>query len=159
MTKEFNEKFKAFLCENFILTHIAICLIGFVFVLNTQLYINIPINIIDFYPAFLYSYFPYKKTELIAYLVSVATMFFIFCLYTVIYLYKGKINGYFKYTFDRKILLLILFFDLISNINLTINMEKYSYYSLMVMTIWLCIFIFPFLLRIKLKKGGKNTNG
>lgn len=153
MTKESNEKFKAFLCENFIPAHIAICLIGFVFILNTQLYINIPINIIDYYPAFLYTYFPYKKTELISYAVSVMVMFIIFCLYTGVYLYKDKINSYFKYTFDRKILLLILFFDLAANINMTINMKKYSYYSLPVMIIWLCIFIFPFLLKIKIRKG------
>lgn len=155
MNKEIISKIKSFFVENFILIHVAICFVGFISVLATQLYINIPVNVIDYFPPFTVYYFPQKKIELVTYLILVPTVFILFVLYIPIYLYKGKINNFFKGLFSEKFVLAFLSFDVISNIILSIKMGRYLNYSLCILSIWLVILLLPF---FKSVKGNLNTS-
>lgn len=143
MNKDFLNKFKNFLCENFILTHVAICLIGFVFILNTQVFINVDIRLINFYPPFLLNYFPDKKAELIAYMITIAYIFIAFLFFITLYLNREKIEKHFKNIRSEKFLLFILFFDVVANIILSLKMGRYLNYSLIITTLWLIIFLYP----------------
>lgn len=149
MGKNFLSKFKAYLNENFILSHVAICFIGFIFVLLTQLYVNIPETVIDYFSPFTVYYFPHKKVELISYLVLVPTLFTLFLLYIPLYINKDKIKSFFKGLYSEKFVLSFLIFDVITNIILSIKMGRYLNYSLCILSIWLLVFILPFIKLIK----------
>lgn len=145
MNKENINKFKDFLCKNFILIHIAICFIGFVFILTTQLFLNVSGSTLNCYPGQLNHFFPDKRTEIISYLSAVFFMFLLFFIYSILTANKDKIYKYFHTDlFTHQIMLSVLSVDLIANIVLSFKMGKFLTYSIVIMSIWVIIFVAPF---------------